>query len=48
MPTDIADSIISVGRKCKDTHINEVILSIIVRRKSPRFQTKINEVMQAC
>ena len=34
----------SVGRKCKDADINEVIISSIVCRKSSRFQMKINEV----
>ena len=43
-PTDIIDSIMSVGRKCKDADINEVIISSIVCRKSSRFQMKINEV----
>ena len=43
-PTNIADSIISVGRKCKDAGINEVIISSIVWRYSSRFQMKINEV----
>ena len=44
LPTDIADSIISVGRKCKDTGINEVIVFSIVHRMSSRFDMKINEV----
>ena len=43
-PTDIIDSIMSVGRKCKDADINEVIISSIVCRKSSRFQMKINTV----
>ena len=43
-PIYIADFIISVGRKCKDAGINEVIISSIVRRRSSRFQMKINEV----
>ena len=34
----------SVGRKCKDAGINEVIISSIVRRKISRFQMKINEI----
>ena len=36
-PIDIADSILSVGRKCKDTGINEVIISSISRKKRSRF-----------
>ena len=36
-PIDIADSIISVGRKCKDSGINEVIVSSITRTKRSRF-----------
>ena len=43
-PTNIANSIISVGRKCKDVGTNDVIISSIVHRKSFRFQMKINEV----
>ena len=43
-PANIADSIISVGRKCKDGGKNEVISSSIVHRKSSRFQMKINKV----
>ena len=43
-PIDIADSIISVGRKCKDADINEVIISSITRTKRSRFQMKINKV----
>lgn len=43
-PIDIADSILSVGRQCKDGGINEVIISSITRTKRSRFQMKINKV----
>ena len=40
MPSDIADSIISVDKKCRDTTIRNVLISSLLRRKSPRLQTK--------
>ena len=40
-PTDIADSVISFSRKCKDAGINEVIISSIVCRKISIFQLKL-------
>ena len=43
-PTYTVDSIRFVGRKCKYAGINEVIVSSVVRRKTSRFQMKINEV----
>ena len=43
-PSDVADSIISVGKKCQDTGVRNVMISSLVRGKSPRLQAKINEV----
>ena len=43
-PSDIADSIISVSKKCQDTGVRNVMISSLVCRKSPRLQAKINEV----
>ena len=43
-PSDIADSIVSVGKKCRDTGVRNVMISSLVFRKSPRLQAKINEV----
>ena len=43
-PSDIADSIISAGKKCWDTGVMNVMISSLVCRKSPRLQAKINEV----
>ena len=42
--SDIADSIISVGKKCQDTGVRNVMISSLVHRKSPRLQAKIKEV----
>ena len=39
-PSDITDSIISVDKKCRDTTIRNVLISSLVRRKSPRLQAK--------
>ena len=36
-PSDIADSILSVGKKCWDTGIRNVAISSLVCRKSPRL-----------
>ena len=44
IPSDITDSIISVGKKCRDTGVRNVMISGLVRRKSPRLQAKINEI----
>ena len=43
-PSDIADSIISVGKKCRDTGVRNVMISSLVQRKSHRLQAKIYEV----
>ena len=43
-PSDVVDSIISVGKKCQDTGVRNVMISSLVRGKSPRVQEKINEV----
>ena len=43
-PSDIADSIVSVGKKCRDTGVRNVMISSLVCRKSPRLQAKINKV----
>ena len=42
--SDIANSIISVGKKCWDTGVRNIMISSLVHRKSLRFQAKINEV----
>ena len=43
-PTNTADSIITVGRKCEDASVNGVIAFSTLHRKISRFQMKINEV----
>ena len=42
--SDIADLIISVGKKCQDTGVKNIMISGLVRRKSPTLQAKIKEV----
>ena len=43
-PSDVVDSVISVGKKCRHTRVRNDMISSVVRRKSPRPQAKINEV----
>ena len=43
-PSDIADSIMIVGKKCHYTGVRNIIVSSLVCRKSPSVQTKVNEV----
>ena len=43
-PTNTADSIITVGRKCEDASVNGVIAFSTLHRKISKFQMKINEV----
>ena len=40
---DIADSIISVGKKCRDIGVRNAIIFSLERRRSPRLQAKISE-----
>ena len=37
------DSIISVGKKCRDIGVRNAIIFSLERRRSPRLQAKINE-----
>ena len=41
---EITDSIIKVGKRCRQSGVNDVLISAIVKRKQLHLQKKVNEL----